>query len=70
MDHIVLNVEDDEKMISFYSKVLLMPPNGWTNTVRGMFHSRLCDSMRTQSSTCFRKKCGGKALGREAVTRI
>ncbi|MFH0957397.1 MAG: hypothetical protein V1897_01705 [Pseudomonadota bacterium] len=26
MDHIVLNVEDDEKMISFYSKVLLMPP--------------------------------------------
>ncbi len=26
MDHIVLNVEDHEKMISFYSKVLLMPP--------------------------------------------
>lgn len=25
MDHIVLNVEDDEKMISFYSKVLMMP---------------------------------------------
>ena len=26
MDHIVLNVEDDEKMISFYSKVLLLFP--------------------------------------------
>ena len=24
MDHIVLNVEDDEKMIAFYSKVLLL----------------------------------------------
>ena len=24
MDHIVLNVEDDEKMINFYSKVLLL----------------------------------------------
>jgi catechol 2,3-dioxygenase-like lactoylglutathione lyase family enzyme len=26
MDHIVLNVEDDEKMIAFYSKVLMMLP--------------------------------------------
>jgi catechol 2,3-dioxygenase-like lactoylglutathione lyase family enzyme len=26
MDHIVLNVEDDEKMIAFYSKVLLFAP--------------------------------------------
>jgi catechol 2,3-dioxygenase-like lactoylglutathione lyase family enzyme len=26
MDHIVLNVEDDEKMIAFYSKVLLFVP--------------------------------------------
>jgi len=25
MDHIVLNVEDDEKMILFYSKVLMLP---------------------------------------------
>jgi len=25
MDHIVLNVEDDEKMISFYSTVLMFP---------------------------------------------
>jgi catechol 2,3-dioxygenase-like lactoylglutathione lyase family enzyme len=25
MDHIVLNVEDDEKMISFYSEVLMLP---------------------------------------------
>jgi catechol 2,3-dioxygenase-like lactoylglutathione lyase family enzyme len=25
MDHIVLNVEDDEKMIAFYSKVLMFP---------------------------------------------
>ncbi len=25
MDHIVLNVEDDEKMIAFYEKVLLFP---------------------------------------------
>jgi len=25
MDHIVLNVEDDEKMIAFYSKVLMLP---------------------------------------------
>jgi len=25
MDHIVLNVEDDEKMIAFYSNVLMMP---------------------------------------------
>ncbi len=25
MDHIVLNVEDDETMISFYSEVLLLP---------------------------------------------
>ena len=25
MDHIVLNMEDDDKMISFYSKVLMMP---------------------------------------------
>ncbi len=24
MDHIVLNVEDDEKMIAFYSKVLML----------------------------------------------
>jgi catechol 2,3-dioxygenase-like lactoylglutathione lyase family enzyme len=26
MDHIVLNVEDDEKMIAFYSKVLMLTP--------------------------------------------
>ena len=26
MDHIVLNVEDDEKMIAFYSKVLMFTP--------------------------------------------
>jgi catechol 2,3-dioxygenase-like lactoylglutathione lyase family enzyme len=26
MDHIVLNVEDEEKMISFYSEVLKLPP--------------------------------------------
>ena len=26
MDHIVLNVEDEEKMISFYAEVLQMPP--------------------------------------------
>lgn len=26
MDHIVLNVEDDEKMINFYTKVLMFPP--------------------------------------------
>ena len=26
MDHIVLNVEDDEKMITFYSKVLMLSP--------------------------------------------
>jgi len=26
MDHIVLNVEDDEKMIAFYSQVLMMRP--------------------------------------------
>ena len=26
MDHIVLNVEDEEKMIAFYSEVLQMPP--------------------------------------------
>jgi catechol 2,3-dioxygenase-like lactoylglutathione lyase family enzyme len=26
MDHIVLNVEDDEKMIAFYSKVLMLAP--------------------------------------------
>ncbi len=26
MDHIVLNVEDDEKMIAFYSKVLTLAP--------------------------------------------
>jgi catechol-2,3-dioxygenase len=25
IDHIVLNVEDDEKMMTFYSKVLMMP---------------------------------------------
>ncbi len=25
MDHIVLNVEDDEKMIAFYSQVLMFP---------------------------------------------
>jgi catechol 2,3-dioxygenase-like lactoylglutathione lyase family enzyme len=25
MDHIVLNMEDDEKMIAFYSKVLMLP---------------------------------------------
>lgn len=25
MDHIVLNVDDDEKMIAFYSKVLMLP---------------------------------------------
>lgn len=26
MDHIVLNVEDVEKMTAFYSKILMMPP--------------------------------------------
>lgn len=26
IDHIVLNIEDDAKMITFYSEVLLMPP--------------------------------------------
>ncbi len=26
MDHIVLNVEDDERMIDFYSKVLMLAP--------------------------------------------
>ena len=26
IDHIVLNVEDDEKMIAFYSKVLMFAP--------------------------------------------
>jgi hypothetical protein len=26
MDHIVLNGEDDEKMIAFYSKVLMLAP--------------------------------------------
>lgn len=25
MDHIVLNVEDDEKVIAFYSRVLMFP---------------------------------------------
>ncbi len=25
MDHIVLNMEDDEKMLSFYSKILMLP---------------------------------------------
>jgi len=25
MDHIVLNVEDDEKMIAFYAKILMLP---------------------------------------------
>ena len=26
MDHIVLNVEDDEKMMSFYSQILVLTP--------------------------------------------
>lgn len=26
MDHIVLNVEDDEKMVAFYAKVLMLAP--------------------------------------------
>jgi extradiol dioxygenase family protein len=26
MDHIVLNVEDDERMMTFYSNILMMPP--------------------------------------------
>ncbi|MGB3210418.1 MAG: VOC family protein [Desulforhopalus sp.] len=26
LDHMVLNIEDDEKMITFYSKILLMVP--------------------------------------------
>ena len=26
MDHIVINIEDDEKMINFYSKVLMLKP--------------------------------------------
>jgi extradiol dioxygenase family protein len=30
MDHIVLNVEDDEKMIAFYSKVLMFAPERLT----------------------------------------
>lgn len=29
MDHIVLNVEDDEKMIAFYSKILMVAPERW-----------------------------------------
>lgn len=35
MDHIVLNVEDDEKMITFYSKVLLFAPERLDEYRRG-----------------------------------
>ena len=35
MDHIVLNMEDDEKMIDFYSKVLMLSPERVTEYYAG-----------------------------------
>jgi catechol-2,3-dioxygenase len=29
MDHIVLNVTDDEKMMTFYTRVLMLAPERW-----------------------------------------
>ena len=67
MDHIVLNVEDDRRMIAFYANVMMFPTK--VKFSRIACWERAISVRKTESgrrlSTTFRKDCGRKALNGE-----
>ena len=70
MDHIVLNVEDDEKMIAFYSEVLMFEPERLAEYRAGEVPFPSVRLNADTISTCSRKNCGKKALRLEKGERI
>lgn len=71
MDHIVLNVTDDEKMMAFYSEVLGLPPERLDDYRRDACRFRPCACTRTLSSTSSRGRCAeGEQGGRQGSPNL